>query len=70
MTRDTRTEAQRRAATGLVRLTVRLPAEALRKLRELADDSGFTLAEQVQALVDCEYDEWMDVLAKMDSGGK
>ena len=35
-----------------------LPEESLRKLDELAEDSAFSRAEMVDALIDYEYDEW------------
>lgn len=41
MTRDRRTAAQRRAATGLVAQTIRLPAETWRKLDLLVSVEGF-----------------------------
>jgi hypothetical protein len=41
-----------------------LPEESLRKLDELAEDSAFSRAEMVDALIDYEYAEWQRLKTK------
>jgi hypothetical protein len=57
-----RSDAARRAR-GLRVLKAWLPEESLRKLDELAEDSAFSRAEMVDALIDYEYDEWQRLKA-------
>jgi hypothetical protein len=41
-----------------------LPEASLRKLDELAEDSAFSRAEMVDALIDYEYAEWQRLKTK------
>jgi hypothetical protein len=58
-----RSDAARRAR-GLRVLKAWLPEASLRKLDELAEDSAFSRAEMVDALIDYEYDEWQRLKTK------
>lgn len=65
----TRTEAEYRA-NGLRRLSVRIPAEALARLDEICEESGYSRGEQVQAMIDGDYEEWCEIVPKKRRGEK
>jgi len=53
---DHRSSAARRAR-GLHRLEVWLPAEIVRKLDDLAEDSGYSRAELLETMIELEWQE-------------
>lgn len=59
----TQTEAAR-AARGMVQLKLRIGAQARERLEELCDNSGFSLSEQVEALIDCSWIEWKEAIGR------
>jgi metal-responsive CopG/Arc/MetJ family transcriptional regulator len=59
----TRTEAEYRA-NGLRRLSVRIPAEALARLDDICEESGYSRGEQIQAMIDGDYEEWRKLVPR------
>lgn len=56
MARDTRTQAQRRAA-GEAKITLRLPAEYARHFRRLAEAEDCSLGDLIRSWLDEEREE-------------
>ena len=52
---------QDRAAKGLVRVSVWLPAEAVAHLDELSEDSGYSRTEKLKAMIESDYKGWRRV---------
>jgi hypothetical protein len=44
------------------RLAVTITAEQARRLDALREQSGFTLDEQIGAMIDLDFEEWQDAL--------
>jgi len=65
----TQSEADR-AANGMVQLKLRIGVQARERLGELAEDSGYSLSEMVEAMIDCEWDYWKEALKRRATKAK
>lgn len=67
MTRDTRTAAERAAATGLVAKTIRLPPAVWRVLDEMALDEGQSRSAMIESFILSEQQQLNEISAKQDA---
>jgi anti-sigma factor ChrR (cupin superfamily) len=58
------TEAEWRER-GVLQLKVRISEGARKRLDELREESGFGVAEQIEALIDSAHDEWQEAREKL-----
>lgn len=54
--------AASRRARGLKRLDAWLSARTIQRLDELAEDSGYSRAAMVEAMIDAEWEEWKAIV--------